>query len=240
MLPRSGKRRARRAGSGGVDHDPAPGARTDRWWVRPLLLLVLLGIGVAVAVSVGVPPLEDVRARVGGAGWAGPVVYAGLYAVLTLTPAPATVLSIGAGVLFGLAGGLAVVMAGALLSAAGAFGLSRGLGRRAVERVDHDRLRRLDALLRRRGLLAVIGVRLVPLLPFTALNYLCGLTAVRTRDYIAGTAVGIAPGATAYVAIGAFGAEPGSLPFLVAVGGLLALSVAGLVIARRRRAEPAA
>lgn len=216
-----------------------PGARTDRWWIRPLVLVALLGIGVAVAVAVGVPPVEDIRAWVAAAGWAGPVVYAGLYAVLTLTPAPATVLSIAAGVLFGLAGGLAVVMAGALLSAVGAFGLSRGLGRRAVERVDNDRLRRLDALLRRRGLLAVIGVRLVPLLPFNALNYLCGLTAVRTRDYVLGTAVGILPGATAYVAIGAFGAEPGSLPFLLAVGGLVALSVAGIVVARRRRAEPA-
>jgi uncharacterized membrane protein YdjX (TVP38/TMEM64 family) len=223
-----------------VNDDTAPGTRTDRWWFRPLILLVLLGIGVAVAVTVGIPPVEDIRAWVGAAGWAGPVAFAGLYAVLALTPTPATVLSIAAGLLFGVAGGLAVVMAGALLSAIGAFGLSRSLGRRAVERVDNDQLHRLDALFRRRGLLAVIGIRLVPLLPFSALNYLCGLTAVRTRDYIAGTAVGILPGATAYVAIGAFGAEPGSLPFLIAVGGLVALSLAGLVVARRRRAaEPA-
>ncbi|MGQ0573627.1 MAG: TVP38/TMEM64 family protein [Pseudonocardia sp.] len=222
-----------------MNDDTVPDFRTDRWWIRPLVLLVLLGIGVAAAITVGVPPVEDVRAWVGAAGWAGPVVFAGLYAVLALTPAPATLLSIAAGLLFGLGGGVTVVMTGALLSAIGAFGLSRSLGRRAVERVDSDRLNRLDALLRRRGLLAVIGVRLVPLLPFNALNYLCGLTAVRTRDYIAGTAVGILPGATAYVAIGAFGAQPGSLPFLLAVGGLVALSVAGLVVARRRRAEPA-
>jgi uncharacterized membrane protein YdjX (TVP38/TMEM64 family) len=223
-----------------VNDDTAAPARTDRWWIRPLVLLVLMGIGVAVALSVGIPPVEDIRAWVGEAGWAGPVAFAGLYAALALTPAPATVLSIAAGILFGLVGGLAVIMVGALLSAMGAFGLSRGLGRRAVERVDNDRLRRLDDLLRRRGLLAVIGVRLVPLFPFNALNYLCGLTAVRTRDYLVGTAVGILPGATAYVSIGAFGTEPGSLPFLLAVGGLVALSVAGLVVARRRRAaEPA-
>lgn len=220
--------------------DDAPGPRPDRWWIRPLVLVVLLVIGVVVALSVGIPPIEEVRARVAAAGWAGPVAFAALYAVLTLTPAPATVLSIAAGVLFGLGGGLAVVMTGAMLSATGAFGLSRVLGRRAVERVDDDRLRRLDALLRRRGVLAVIGLRLVPLLPFSPLNYLCGLTAVRLRDYVPGTAIGILPGATAYVAIGAFGAEPGSLPFLLAVGGLGVLSVGGLIIARRRRAEPAA
>jgi uncharacterized membrane protein YdjX (TVP38/TMEM64 family) len=224
-----------------VSDDRVPSARTDRWWIGPLILVGVLGIGVAFAVSVGVPPVAEVRMWVDGVGPLGPVLFAALYAVLALTPTPATVLSIAAGLLFGLGGGLGVVMAGALLSAVGAFGLSRSLGRRAVERVDNARLNRLDALLRRRGLLAVIGVRLVPLLPFNALNYLCGLTAVRTRDYVLGTAVGILPGATAYVAIGAFGAEPGSLPFLIAVGGLVTLSVVGLVVARRRRAaEPAA
>ncbi len=217
-----------------------PDTARDRWWIRPLLLLALLVAGVAVAVTVGVPPIEDVREWVGAAGWAGPVLYAAVYAALTLTPAPATVLSIGAGLLFGLAGGLGVVMAGALLSAGGGFALSRALGRGAVERVDSDRLRRLDDLFRRRGLLAVIGVRLVPLLPFAALNYACGLTAVRGRDYLLGTAAGILPGATAYVAIGAFGTEPGSVPFLLAVGGLVVLSVGGLVVARRRGRAAAA
>lgn len=211
--------------------ETAPG----RWWVRPAVLLVVLGIGAAVAARVGIPPVEEVRAWVGAAGWAGPIAFAGLYGVLTLTPAPAAVLSVAAGLLFGMAGGLAVVMAGALLSAVGAFALSRTLGRRAIERVDSDRLRRLDALLRRRGVLAVIGVRLVPLLPFAALNYLSGLTAVRPRDYVAGTAVGILPGATASVAIGAFGSEPGSLPFLLAVGGLAVLVAGGLVVSRRWR-----
>ena len=224
-----------------VDNDTVHGPRPDRWWFRPLILLVLLGFGVAVAVSVGIPPVEE-----SGRGWvqrAGPVtvVFAGLYAVLALTPAPATVLSIAAGLLFGVAGGLTVVMAGALLSAVGAFGLSRSLGRRAVERIEAAGCAASTALLRRRGLLAVIGIRLVPLLPFNALNYLCGLTAVRTRDYIAGTAVGILPGATAYVTIGAFGAEPGiaAVPARRRRSGV-ALSLAGLLVARRRRAgEPA-
>lgn len=214
---------------------PRGRAGADRWWIRPLILAVLLAAGVAVAVLVGVPPVAAIRTWVDGAGWAAPVAFAALYAGLTLTPAPATVLSVAAGLLFGLAGGLTVVMAGALVSALGAFALSRLLGRRALQRVDSDRLRRLDALLRRRGLLAVIGVRLVPLLPFTALNYACGLTAVRVRDYVLGTAVGIAPGAAAYVTLGAYGAEPGSTPFLLALGGLGVLAVGGIVVARRRR-----
>lgn len=207
------------------------------WWIRPLLLAALVGAGVVVALTVGVPSVAEIRAVVDGAGPAAPLLYAAVYAGLALTPVPATVLSIAAGVLFGLPLGLAVVMAGATGSAAGAFALSRTLGRGAVERIDNARLRKLDELLRRRGLLAVIGLRLVPLLPFNVLNYACGLAAVRWRDYLVGTVIGILPGATAYVAIGAFGAEPGSLPFLLALGGLGVLSLGGLIVARRRRAS---
>ena len=67
------------------------------------MLVALLLVGVTVAASVGIPPVENIRAWVSGAGWAGPVLFATLYAALALTPAPATLLSIGAGLLFGLA-----------------------------------------------------------------------------------------------------------------------------------------
>jgi uncharacterized membrane protein YdjX (TVP38/TMEM64 family) len=184
---------------------------------------------------VRIPAIEDVRTIVGDIGWVGPVAYAALYAALTLTPTPATVLSVGAGALFGITGGVVVVMAGALVGAGTAFGLSRALGRTAVRRVDSDRLRRLDALVGRRGLLAVIGVRLFPLLPFGPLNYACGLTAVRTRDYLLGTAIGILPPATAFVTIGAYGSTPGSTPFVLALGGTAVLTLVATAAARRHR-----
>lgn len=202
-----------------------------------MVLALLVLAGTVTVLALGVPSVEELRGRVGSTGWVAPLVFVAVYALLTLTPAPAAVLSVAAGVLFGPGGGLAVVMAGALLSAAGAFALARRLGRDAVTGLDSDRLRRLDATLRRRGLLAVTGARLVPLLPFTALNYACGLTAVRTRDYLLGTAVGILPGAAAYVTAGAYGTEPGSAPFLLAVGGLAVLTVGGIVVGRRRRAR---
>ena len=207
----------------------------ERWWIRPLILLVVIAIGGAVALTLDVPPIDELRARVAAAGWAGPVLFAAVYAALGLTPAPATVASIAAGVLFGLVTGLAVVMTGAMAGAVVAFCIARVLGRAAVQRVDSERLRMLDALLRRRGLLAVIGVRLVPVVPFSAVNYACGLSGVRFRDYLPGTAIGILPATTVYVTLGAYGAEPGSVPFLLALGGLAVLIVGSVVVARRGR-----
>ncbi len=102
--------------------------------------------------------------------------------------------------MFGLAAGIAIVLVAAVLGAIVAFGLGRTLGRDAVQRFTGTRVARVDALLRRRGILAVIGLRLVPVVPFTAVNYAAGLTSVGVRDYVLGTAVGIVPGTVAYVA----------------------------------------
>lgn len=209
----------------------------DRWWIRPLALLVAVAAGIAVALTIGIPSVDQIQAWVGRAGWAAPVLFAVTYAALTLTPTPATVTSVAAGVLFGLPVGLAVVLAGAVTGSAAGFALARSLGRDTVAKVDSRQLARLDALLVRRGLIAVIGVRLVPVLPFAAVNYACGLTALRPRDYLLGTTVGILPAATAYVTIGAFGAAPGSTPFLLAVAGVAGLTVIGLISVDRHRRE---
>ena len=127
-----------------------------------------------------------------------------------------------------------LVYLAALLGAPLAFVVGRYLGRDAVERFTGARVARVDELLRRHGLATVIGARLIPVLPFTVINYTAGLTAVRRGDYALGTALGIIPGTLAYVAIGAFGFELG-WPFWLAVGGLGGLSVTGLLLANRAR-----
>jgi len=237
-VPSEGALRAEcTARTAGIGRRWRPGLPTQ--WRRLLVLLLVLAGGAVIVATVGVPPVEEIRGWAQHAGWAGPLLLAALYAALSLTPAPIVVLSIGAGVLFGLPVGAGSVMVGAVAAAAIGFGLSRSLGRSTVEQFGGQRLARLDGLLRRRGLLAVIAVRLVPLVPFTALNYACGLTAVGTRDYLLGTALGIVPGVAAYVTIGAYGATPGSAPFPIALGGLAVLAILGIVVGRREHHPPA-
>jgi uncharacterized membrane protein YdjX (TVP38/TMEM64 family) len=79
----------------------------------------------------------------------------------------------------------------------------------------------------------VLVARLVPLLPFSTLNYAFGLTSVTVRSYVLATAVGIVPGTTLYVMVGAYGTRPGSWPFVIAVVGLVLLSGIGFLRSRR-------
>jgi uncharacterized membrane protein YdjX (TVP38/TMEM64 family) len=203
--------------------------------VKLLILVLIVGAGAALVVVGAVPDVAQIRRQVQELGPVAPVAFALAYAVLSLIPSPASALTIAAGAVFGLVTGLATVLFGATLGATGAFLISRYLGGQFAARHLGTRFTGVEALVRERGFTAVLVLRLVPLVPFSALNYLCGLSGLRVRTYVSATAVGIVPGTAAYVAVGAFGVRPGSPPFLLAIGGLAVLTILGSVAARELR-----
>lgn len=202
-------------------------------WARLGLFAALLAGAAIVVAVVGLPSPDEVQEQADEAGALAPIVFAITFALLGFLPVPLAPLSIAAGALFGFWQGLATVLVAGIVSAAATFGISKALGRPAVASVSGDRVARLDARLQERGLVTVVALRLVPIMPFTVCNYACGLTAIPFRTYLIGTAVGIVPGSGAYVGVGAFGGEPGSLEFLVAIGGLALLTVVGITMSRR-------
>jgi uncharacterized membrane protein YdjX (TVP38/TMEM64 family) len=201
---------------------------------RLVLLVLFIALASVVAFVLPTPTVAEIRTMLDGLGWWGVAAFVLGYAALTLAPVPKSVLSIAAGVLFGFSGGLLVVYAAAMLGATAAFWLGRVLGREAVERFTGTRVGKVDEVLRRRGFVAVVGVRLVPVLPFTAINYSAGLTSVGWWPYFFGTMLGIVPGALSFVALGAYGLEL-EWPALVALGVLGVLTLAGAVVAVRIR-----
>lgn len=126
------------------------------------------------------------------------------YAVAAVLLIPGSILTLGAGFLFGLPLGIAVVSAGSVLGACCAFLVGRFLARDwAAERI--GRLPRFDALDRaanRQGFLIVLLVRLSPLFPFNLINYGFGLTGVRFRDYVLASWIGMLPATVVYVYVG--------------------------------------
>ncbi|WP_430869194.1 TVP38/TMEM64 family protein [Demequina aurantiaca] len=206
-------------------------------WRAAIFVAFLVGV-VLIAVLAPLPSVDSLLKSVSDAGVWGAVLFVLGYGLATLTPIPKSVVSIAAGFTWGLALGVALVYVGALIGAALAFAIGRSLGRDAVERFTGARVAKVDEAIRQKGLVALIGVRLVPVFPFTVINYSAGLTDVRRRDYALGTMVGILPGTIAYVAVGAYSTTLG-LPLYVAIGALLLLTAGGAVYAVRARRRQA-
>lgn len=201
---------------------------------RVVALAAILAAAVIAAAVIELPDVDTIRlAAADGGVWAA-AGFSVVYAVVTLTPVPKNLVSIAAGVVWGLPVGFVIVYAGAIAGAAAGFGISRVLGRAVIERLTGARMAAIDRALGNRGTAAVIGTRLVPVIPFTVLNYAAGLTGVRLRHYLVGTAVGIVPGTAAYIAVGAYGFALG-WPFFLAVGILGALTIGGALYAARMR-----
>lgn len=204
-------------------------------WLRLALLTGLLVSGVVLARWIGIPDPDALRSSISTSGLPGVAAFVVGYVICSLLVVPKGVLSIAAGLAWGLLPGVGLVMVGALLGAIAAFWLGRWLGRDTVARLAGKHLDRLDDLVDRHGVAAIVVVRLIPVIPFTVINYAAGLTAIRFGPYLLGTALGIIPGTFAYVALGAYGTEPGSWEFAAAVAAFLALTVIGAIAARRHR-----
>lgn len=203
---------------------------------RLLLLGVLLAAGSAGASSAGAPSPGELQDAFAGSGLLGAVVFAALYALLTVALVPGSALTIAAGAVYGPLGGTLVSIVGAVAGATAAFGVARRAARDAVEQVQGERVARVQQRLRERGLWSMVALRLVPLVPFSVLNYVAGASAIRARDYVAGTAVGIIPGVIAFATLGASIDEPGSPAFIAAAALVVALTLTGALAARRRPA----
>lgn len=223
---------------GGADVPrPAPSGLSRRALVQLSTLGLLLVLVVVVEFVGGVPTRAEVEAWVNQAGPLAPVYFLVIYAFTTLFPVPKNLLSVLAGLLFGMWWGLALVWVAAMVGAVTAFAIGRLLGREAVEQLTGARVASIDQILGRHGVVSMIGVRLIPVLPFTVINYTAGLTGLPLRAYVAGTAIGIIPGTVAFVALGAYSTDLGSWPIITAVSALIVLTVGGVVGARlwRRR-----
>ena len=106
--------------------------------------------------------------------------------------------TVAAGVLFGAAWGLALTITGTALAALAAYGLVRWVGGPLVARHEHrPGFAWVRARLDRSGLLAMISLRLLPMVPFSVLNYAAGVARVRLVPYLLGTVLGVLPGTIA-------------------------------------------
>ena len=139
----------------------------------------------------------------------GYIAYIVVYALLELLAVPAIPLTMTAGVIFGILPGTLVVSISSTLAATGAFLISRYLVRdRVVAWAEKNpKFGAIDKAIGTDGFRVVALLRLSPLLPLAASNYLYGVTSVDLKSYVLASCLGMLPGTLAYVAAGTYGKE---------------------------------
>ncbi|MGK2879287.1 MAG: TVP38/TMEM64 family protein [Mycobacterium sp.] len=205
---------------------------TARQVPRRRLIAVAFAIVILVALAVLVPWPTAIQMR-DWATAAGPwllVAFFTAHVLLTIFPFPRTAFTLSAGLLFGPALGISLVVAASTLSAMVAFLLVRAAGWKLTALVSHPRMAEVETRLRRRGWPAVLSLRLIALVPFSVLNYISGASGVRFLPYTAATLFGMIPGTVALVMLG--DAFAGSVnPLLVLASACIAcLGLLGLAI----------
>jgi len=170
-----------------------------------LLLGVFLCLGTLLAFAPGVCDCTLASLEwVDGIGPWGPVALLAIYVVATLVMIPGTLLTLGAGAIFGLWTGTLTVVIGSNFGALAAFPLGRSLfcgwARSIVKKNNH--LSVLDRAIAQNGFRIVFLTRLSPIFPFNLLNYAFGVTRVSTKDYVVASVLGMLPGTFLYVYLG--------------------------------------
>ncbi len=172
--------------------------------------------------------LEEVLRQVGI--YQAALCYILLYTIRPLILFPATLLTISSGLLFGPWLGILFTIVGENASANFAFLVARWFGRDWVKKRESLKMQAWQQRLSANGIVTVLIMRLL-MLPFDAVNYSCGLTAMRQRDYAVGTFIGILPALISFVLLGGIGAA-GVQNRYALFGFSLLFLLAGLLVAK--------
>ncbi|MBA4147669.1 MAG: TVP38/TMEM64 family protein [Verrucomicrobia bacterium] len=170
--------------------------------------LIYLGAAIALIVAARFFGLQEwlkqVVEWVGGLGPWGVLLFIGVYVVATVLFIPGSVLTLGAGAVFGVVWGSIYVSIGSTLGATCAFLVGRHLARDLVARKleGKERFAAIDKAVEREGWKIVGLTRLSPIFPFTLLNYAYGLTRVKLWHYVLASWIGMMPGTVMYVYLG--------------------------------------
>jgi uncharacterized membrane protein YdjX (TVP38/TMEM64 family) len=186
-----------------TESDTPPAPRRRHIIRLALFAAFLLGLFYLVAVA-RVIDVGDVRRAVAAAGPAAPLAYIVVSAALGAVFVPGAILAAGSGVLFGPVLGVFVTLGATVGTATIASLIGRRAGRDSARALlGTPRADRIDGLIERRGLWAVVGQRFVPGISDALASYAFGAFGVPLWQMVVGSFIGSAPRAFVYTALGA-------------------------------------
>ena len=220
--------------------------------VPPVLafaLIAVLALGLALGLTWGLGAYPDIatlqnhytelQAWYVDAPWTVRGTFFGVYVLAASVSLPGIVLlTLAGGAVLGFGWGLLLVSFASSIGATLSFWMARYLFRDwAVSRLG-SRFKMLHAGMEREGALYLLSLRLIPLVPFIAVNLAMGLTRIRTRTFYAVSQIGMLLGTAVYIHAGTQLAHLQSTADILSSDVLGALVLLGLMVGGMPIAAP--
>ena len=196
------------------DLQPPPKNQPDSNQLKLILGLILV-IGLIITATLfdlqGI--LKNALDWIANLGFWGPVAFILIYILATVLFIPGSLLTLGAGAIFGVIGGSIWVSIGSTLGATCAFLVGRYLTRDWVAQKieNNEKFKAIDEAVATEGWKIVGLTRLSPIFPFNLLNYAFGITQVSLKNYFLASWIGMMPGTVMYVYIGSLAGNVAAL-----------------------------
>lgn len=182
---------------------------------RAAVVASLAGIALLVVAVVAIEPLrsavgdavsgdtESLREELRDLGAAGVAMVLALALVHAVIFYPAEILDAAAGFIYGFWLAMPLIMAGWLLNGIVCHQVGRHAARPLLLRMlGEERFTRYERAVDRGGATLLIGMRLVPIVPFSLVSYVAGSAGVPARTFLWTTLVGYIPITAVFVALG--------------------------------------
>ena len=183
-------------------------------WGRLLGVIGLLGVTVVLFRQFQLAQrLPEALAWIRDQGAFGAAIFVLAYVLACVLFLPGSLLTLGAGAVFGVAWGFPLVSLASTLGATVSFLVGRFAARDwvAARAAGNPKFGAIDAAVGREGWKIVGLLRLSPVFPFNLLNYALGVTRVRLRDFVLASWIGMMPGTLLYVWLGALAGDVAKL-----------------------------
>jgi len=149
--------------------------------------------------------LQQLMNRLDGLGvWWAPIVYIGMYILMSGIFFPSIVFKVLAGTLFGIFGGVVFASIAATISSLIKFSLARYFFRETISKriYRNETLKTIDYAIKEDGWKVLLLLRNIPVFNSMFLNYLCGVSKIRMRDFVTASFIGRLPTTLMYVYLG--------------------------------------
>lgn len=172
--------------------------------ISKLILLFALMLIFYFAYSIGlIDSIRDInkfKELIKDSGGLGYLIYILVYILAAVFSLPASVITIGGGVLFGPIKGAILALIGATLGASVAFLIARYFARDFITKKfgNNPIFRKIEMGFEKNGRDFLILTRLVPIFPYNLQNYAYGITNIKLSTYTGISFITMAPGAFIY------------------------------------------